>query len=107
VGFVQYQVILFFLITVWFPRHLERLRHDPWLCASLAGYFGWMTMFDIVYWYRAGTLSTVGPWARLEGLVGLPTFVLGMFLLVRLLGADAKQGSYDELSNNGDAAHAT
>ncbi|HEY4564026.1 MAG TPA: glycosyltransferase family 87 protein, partial [Thermoanaerobaculia bacterium] len=87
VGFVQYQMILFLLMAPWLVRHGPALAQRRGLAASVVGYFGWLTLFDLLYCYAGGILPDrgPGPWAWLGDRAALPTFLLGIALLINLL----------------------
>jgi hypothetical protein len=85
VGFVQYQMVPFLLMAFWLGRYAPALARDWGLAAAIGGYFGWLTVFDLFYAYAGGVIHAGGPWGWVDDWVGLPTFVLGSLLLVRLL----------------------
>jgi hypothetical protein len=89
VGFIQYQMILFLLAASWLGRYGPALaRERRWaVLIALGAYFGWLTLFDLFYCSVGGILHDDGPWGRVADWAGLPTFLLGSFLLVSLLGA--------------------
>ena len=85
VGFLQYQMILYLLMADWLGRYGSTLAQDRGLAVAVAGYFGWLSLFDLFYCYAGGIMQPDGPWAWVADRVGLPMFLLGGFLLVRLL----------------------
>jgi hypothetical protein len=85
VGFIQYQIVLFLLMAFWLGRYAPALAHDRVLAVAIAGYFGWLTLFDLFYAYAGGVIHPGDRWGWVDDWVGLPTFVLGSLLLVRLL----------------------
>jgi hypothetical protein len=93
VGFIQYQMILFLLMADWLSRHGSVLTHRPGLAVAILGYFGWLSVFDLIYGYAGGIMQPYGPWAWVGDRVGLPTFVLGNVLLVSLLRVAGRLGS--------------
>jgi hypothetical protein len=97
VGFPQYQMVLFALVTYWVIRpEGSPLAGDPWLTAALAGYFGWLAAFDA--YYCAYGLSVYLPgrgYRDVEDLVGLPTFILGSLLLYRVVRAAGRGDNAD------------
>lgn len=85
VGFVQYQIVPFVLLSgaavdapAWWGS--SRLR-----AVAAAAYFGWLAAFDLFYASIHGVIDPAGPWAWVEDAAGLPTFLLGLFLLGALL----------------------
>jgi hypothetical protein len=87
VGFPQYQMVLYALVTYWVVRDGGPLAGDPWLLAAVAGYFGWLSAFDVYYCLADGLsvfIRGVGVY-HLEDLVGVPTFVLGLGLVAALV----------------------
>jgi hypothetical protein len=85
VGFIQYQMILYLLMAFWLGRYARVLTRDRWLAVAILAYFGWLTVFDMLYFYAGGIMIEGGPWGWVADRVGLPTFLLGGFLLVNLL----------------------
>jgi hypothetical protein len=85
VGFPQYQMILFLLLAYWLSRYGSALARQRMLAVALVGYFGWLSLFDVLYAYAGGVMHPGGPWTWVADRVGLPTFLLGGFLLFHLL----------------------
>jgi hypothetical protein len=85
VGFIQYQMILFLLMTDWLGRYGPDLAQHRTLAVAIGGYFGWLSLFDLLYCYAGGIMQPDGPWSWVADRVGLPTFLLGSFLLASLL----------------------
>jgi hypothetical protein len=85
VGFVQYQMVVFLLMAVWLGWYAPALARDRVLALAVVGYFGWLTLFDLFYAWVGGVIHRGGPWGWVDDWAGLPTFVLGSLLLVRLL----------------------
>jgi hypothetical protein len=85
VGFIQYQMILFLLMAYWLGRYGPLLGRHPGLAFAIGGYFGWLSLFDLFYCYAGGIMQADGPWGWVADRVGLPTFLLGSFLLANLL----------------------
>lgn len=84
VGFIQYQMVLFLLVSYWYGIR-GRLVKGRWLRIALACHFGWLALFDLFYAAIGGVIHPEDPWAWAEDIVGLPTFLLGGFLLAVLL----------------------
>lgn len=89
VGFVQYQMVLFLLVSYWYGVR-GRGADGRWLRVALACHFGWLALFDLFYAAIGGVIHPEDPWARVEDVVGLPTFLLGAFLLGVLLRVSAR-----------------
>lgn len=85
VGFIQYQMVPFLLASYWAMSPRDRSRPTPFLSASLAIYFGWLALFDVYYASFGGVVHPGDPWAWVEEVVGLPTFLSGLALLIALL----------------------
>ena len=92
VGFIQYQMIVFLLMADWLGRYAPALAQDRGLAIAIGGYFGWLSLFDLFYAYAGGVIHQGGPWGWVDDWVGLPTFLLGGFLLVKLLGGGMPPG---------------
>jgi hypothetical protein len=75
VGFPQYQMVLFVLISDWVIRDTGRLHGALPLVVAAGIYFGWLAFFDVL-----DCLISVG-YNWIEDSVGLPTFVLGSVLV--------------------------
>ena len=50
VGFINYQMVLLFLISYWAVSEWQQLVEHSVLAASLAGYFGLLALFDLIHW---------------------------------------------------------
>jgi hypothetical protein len=87
VGFLQYQVIVFLLLTFWGLRHAQVLDADPALRWAIRGYLGWYTVLDLVYCAAGGVIHPGDPLAWLDDVAGLPSFLLGALLLGTMLRA--------------------
>src|SRR5262249_14033831 len=48
-GYIQYQIILFFLMSYWVVSERERLKNHYFLIGLLVGYFGFITFLDLAY----------------------------------------------------------
>ncbi len=92
VGFPQYQILLFLLLSTWCRTHAGLLSARPWLGLIIDGYLGWFTAFDLVYCYAGGVLHPGDPLAWLDEVAGLPTFVLSVLLLAGMLSATTRRG---------------
>jgi hypothetical protein len=87
VGFPQYQVIVFALLALSWRYDPPRWARSRSLQASAIAYVLWVGLaisFDVA---AGGTVGDRLPWAWLEDALGLPTFVLGCWLLGSLLSA--------------------
>ncbi len=83
VGFPQYQVIPLVLASYWLVAERDPGR-DPLLAWALGLYFGWLALFDTFYALDGGILHPGDRFAWVEDVVGLPTFALGLALLVAI-----------------------
>lgn len=83
VSFPQYQVVLLMLASYWIVAE-RRPGRDPFLAASLGLYFGWLALFDVFYALVGGVFHPGDRFAWTEEVVGLPTFLLGVVLLVAI-----------------------
>jgi hypothetical protein len=88
VGFPQYWMVLFLLAAAWAWCDRETLAGRPILTAALVANLGWLGLFDLFYAAIGGIVRPGGDWSWIEDVVGLPTFLLGAFLLVSLLRND-------------------
>jgi hypothetical protein len=94
VGFPQYQMGLFALVTYWLVRPESPLARNPLLLAGVATYFSWIAIFDAYYCAVGLILRIPGLGLRdIEDIVGLPTFLLGCFLLVGVVRTAARRTS--------------
>lgn len=87
VGFPQYQVIVFALLALSWRYDPPRWAKSRNLQAAAISYMLWVGLaisFDVA---AGGTVGDRLPWAWLEDALGLPTFVLGCWLLVSLLSS--------------------
>ena len=49
-GYINYQMVPFFLISYWVVSEWQQLVERSVLAALLAGYFGLLAFFDLVHW---------------------------------------------------------
>jgi hypothetical protein len=101
VGFLQYQMVLFLLMAYWLGLHAPVLASRRDLALAIGGYFGWLTLFGLFYCYAGGLMQADGPWGWVADRVGLPTFLLGSFLLVSLLRVAGRLDVGDRWSSVG------
>jgi hypothetical protein len=88
VGFPQYQIVLFLLLTYWATRGPSRPRGGLPVAIAAGCYFAWIASFDVFYWAIGGfIIGPDRPWGRVGEVAGLPTFLLGCVLLACLLRA--------------------
>jgi hypothetical protein len=87
VGFIQYHMIVFLLSAYWLARHAHGLMRPRrrGLVLSIGTYFAWLTLFDLFYAAAGGIIHDEGRWGWVADWVGLPSFLLGGFLLFELL----------------------
>jgi len=81
VGFAQYHIVLFVLASYWLLSTRQAVRGEMLLWIALGCYFGWLSIFDIIL-----SNTDIDPMGMQEW-IGLPTFLLGCFLLVSILRA--------------------
>jgi hypothetical protein len=86
VGFPQYQMVLFALVTYWVVRDPSPLSGNPALLGAVIAYFGWLSAFDLYYCaFDLNARIPVLGITNTEDLVGLPTFLLGCGLLAAVV----------------------
>jgi hypothetical protein len=86
VGFVQYQMSVFLLLAFWLGRFAPALAHDRGLVIAVWGYFAWLTLFDLFYLFRDKVrISPTDKMAVLLDPMALPSFLLGLYVVVTLL----------------------
>ena len=79
VGFAQYHMVLFVLASYWMMSARRAIRGAIPVWMALACYFGWLSVFDVI-------LSRIDiDLTRMQEWIGLPTFLLGCFLLVSIV----------------------
>ena len=86
VGYPQYQMVPFVMATAWLLARWDRLPHRKALVAAIALYFGWLSVFDVIYMLSDTWGIEVG-WNQLEEFSGLPTFILGSALVACVVRA--------------------
>jgi len=90
VGFAQYQMVPFVLISWWLVRHHERLAHRAPLWISAALYYGWISVFDLIDAQREIGSTRIEEWA------GLLNFVLGCLVVLGLVRSAPRGESMSE-----------
>lgn len=100
VGFVQYQMFVILLIPSWYFLHRESLASRRFSKLSLIVYVVWITAFDLFDNAVGGIVGFERPWAWLEDWVGLPHFILGIWLLTNLLNFPAVRAIGDSRLEN-------
>jgi hypothetical protein len=88
VGFPQYWMVLFLLASAWAFRDREVLAVRPILTVALVAYLAWLGCYNLLSAAIDGIVRPGGRWSWVEDVVGLPTFLLGVFLLGSLLRTD-------------------
>jgi len=97
VGYVQYQMIPFLLVSYWVASTPDLPRDERWPYASLAAFFGVLGVFDVWYASVGGLLLPEDPYGWVEDAAGLPAFLLGSVALVgviRLAGRRADRPAH-------------
>lgn len=74
VGFAQYHMVLFVLVSYWMVRDRRPIRETILVWIALASYFGWLSYFNLELAIR--DIDDLG----MQSWIGLPTFLLGCFL---------------------------
>jgi hypothetical protein len=95
VGFAQYQIVLLLAAVYWWCVAFRGPRGGA-LAAGLWAYFGWLASFNVFSAWTGGVIHPDDPWAWVADVAGLPTFVLGSYLLwqvVRVANRRAAVGS--------------
>jgi hypothetical protein len=80
VGFANYQMVLFSLISYWAVSNWEQFRGRSFLAAYLFGYFTFLAVADLAYWW-----GLVGSIFYSNIVVMLFQFLLGCALLIGLV----------------------
>ncbi len=86
VGFINYQMVLYFLISYWAVSEWEGLKKHTVLAAVLVSYFGYLAIIDIRIWLG---LEGYGQYSMT---VVLLKFLLGCALLASLILFSACDG---------------
>jgi hypothetical protein len=92
VGFPQYQIVPLMLASYWIAAE-RRPGRDPFLAVALGLYFGWLALFDVFYALVGGVIHPGDRFAWAEDVVGLPTFLLGLALLVAVARDTGRESS--------------
>lgn len=94
VGFAQYQLVFFCMLSYWLLRDGVVFRAGWPLLLASALYFTWLSVFNSYYCVYGldVDLPVIGR-DDVEDLLGLPTFLLGGALLVCLVRAAAKKAA--------------
>ena len=86
VGFAQYHMVLFVLASYWILSARRAIRGEILLWIALSGYFGWLSYFDLALSFINIDSKGMQEW------IGLPTFLLGCFLLFSILRSTSISG---------------
>src|SRR5207248_890467 len=49
-GYINYQMVLFFLISYWVVAEWQQLKEHAVLTALLASYFGLLAIIELIHW---------------------------------------------------------
>ena len=92
VGFPQYQMVLFVLISYWALGQPGRINGSRPLGLAVFAYFAWLSVFDLIE--CRFDIDRLG----MQEWIGLPTFLMAGLVLGCLIGAAGKQrqSSYPE-----------
>ncbi len=85
-GFPQYQMVPFVLGSSWAVRHWDLIRGRPLRILAIAGYFGWLGVFDAHYGYFGDGATVCG--FMVEETAGLPAFLFGWMFLVSVVRSE-------------------
>jgi Glycosyltransferase family 87 len=83
-GYFNYQMVPFLLISYWVVSEWKQLREHSGLAALLGGYFGVLTILELVHWSTI-TIVTYTDGDILYSAMVMLKFLLNCALLVRLL----------------------
>lgn len=100
VGFLQYQMIVYVLATLWIAKRPALTSRRPSLFWALAGYLAWFSALDLVYAYAGGVLHPQDPLGWLDDIVGLPSFLLGISLIYAFLRSTAREDESEDVANS-------
>jgi Glycosyltransferase family 87 len=78
-GYINYQMVLLFLISYWVVSEWQQLVEHFVLAALLASYFGLLALFELVHWY-----GLIEPGDIIYSSIVVFKFLLGCTLLVVL-----------------------
>jgi hypothetical protein len=78
VGHANYQMVLFSLILYWTASNWAQFKHHSVLTTLLGGYFGFLTIANLAFWWVNGYFHS-------EAVVALLKFLLGCALFVGLV----------------------
>jgi Glycosyltransferase family 87 len=81
VGYPQYQMVPFVLGSAWLLGHWDRLKNRTAPLVAMALYFGWLAAFDVDYMLDDAWKVNIYL-DSLQDAAGLPTFLLGLALVV-------------------------
>lgn len=91
-GHSQFQVVVAYLVCYWLADRRTTRGNLPWsLALALLSFWGWMCLVETIYPLTKG--FTRPPWDQVHTFLGLPTFLLGSWMVVSILrtaAADAR-----------------
>ncbi len=90
VGFAQYYMVLFMLATYWLLGLRGVSSEAIPLCIALGCYFGWLALFDVLL--SLLEIDSLG----MQEWIGLPTFLLGCWLLASLVRSPLVDSRFSE-----------
>lgn len=85
VGFLQYQMVFFLILPIWFLNHMTLIKQNKLLKWALLLYFMWISFFDLFDNAVGGIIGLNRPYGAAEEWAGLPQLVLGGLLMIALL----------------------
>ncbi len=83
-GHSQFLVVVAYLVCYWLAVRRTDLSKLPWsLALALLCFWGWLCLIETVYPLTKG--FTRPPWDRVHTYLGVPTFLLGAWMVVAIL----------------------
>ena len=102
-GYPQYQMVPFVLGSSWAVRHWGQIRGRIVQVVAIAGYFGWLGVFDFYYSFVDDD-GTALYWGFVQEVVGLPSFLFGWAFLAGVVRSEDEAGVHRRETGTGNAA---
>ena len=93
VGFLQYQMVLFLLLPVWYLQNFDTITTDPLIKIPVFIYFAWITCFDFFDNAVGGIIGFDRRYAWVEDWAGLPHFLCGSLFLIALFRMSVQENA--------------
>jgi hypothetical protein len=93
VGFLQYQMVLFLLLPVWYLQNSDTITTDPLIKIPVFIYFAWITCFDLFDNAVGGIIGFNRRYAWVEDWAGLPHFLCGSLFLIALFRMSVRENA--------------